>query len=971
MTIKIRGARQNSLKNLSLDLPANELIVITGVSGSGKSSLAFDTLFAEGQRRYVETFSPYARQFLDRMDKPAVDRIEGIPPSIAIDQTNPVRTSRSTVGTLTELTDHFKLLFAKASHLHCGECGRNVEPDHAEQVAQRVLAEHAEQRCEIQFDVKVPDNFDADEIQHWLDSQGYARSEVLENHVVRVTQDRLKLSTARQDRLVEALEIALHRGHGEAWLKLDDQLQRVSTDLSCQCGTRYSPPTQSVFSFNSPLGACDDCRGFGRVIGIDYGLVIPDHNLSIRDGAIKPFQTESNAVCQRDLMKYAKAEGIDVDCPWGELDDDTQRWVIDGAGGWNSKKWYGVARFFEWLEGRSYKMHVRVLLSRYRSYSACPTCAGARFKSSSLLWRIGSEENAKQVLEASRRFLPSGLKIDRAQLERWPGLHLHDLMQLPLVKLKTFIDALKFDGAMAAGTEQLLTEIRRRLSFLVDVGLGYLNLDRQSRTLSGGEVQRINLTTALGTSLVNTLFVLDEPSIGLHPRDIDRVVGVMQKLRDQGNTLVVVEHDPQIMLAANRIIDMGPGAGERGGEIIFNDVPAKLLTHPSSVTAQFLRRERRVDHGLSSRPVGHKTPKLTLRGARENNLQSVDLTLPLGHFICVTGVSGSGKSTLIHDTLYMAIKQQLGEPVEAPGAFESLEGMTHIGRVELIDQSPIGRTTRSTAATYTGAFEAIRKIFAKLPQSLERGYKLGTFSFSSGLRCPTCSGNGFEHVEMQFLSDVYLRCASCDGKRYTDELLEVVYTGADGRVCNIADVLALSVNEAMAVFADEKTIIKALKPLIDVGLDYVQLGQAVTTLSGGEAQRLKLAGHLAKMRDLKEPTLFLFDEPTTGLHFADTEKLLSSFDPLLEAGHTVLVIEHNLDVIQAADWIIDLGPEGGDQGGQIVFAGTVADIKQHADNHTGKSLVDYDAASLSIAEASPAQYQTNPAITVHGAREHN
>ncbi len=1003
--IVIHGARQNNLKNLTVTLPTNELIVVTGVSGSGKSSLVFDTLYAEGQRRYVETFSPYARQFLDRMDKPQVDRIDGIPPAIAIDQTNQVRTSRSTVGTMTELNDHVKLLFARAAQLYCRGCGQAVRRDSPETIFAEMTkraAELGDPRLVITFPITVPANFSEAEITQLLERQGYTRIHARSKSVLEVVQDRIRMSSAEKARVSEALESALRVGqgkvniyvHDEKWghsrLSAEDPAEseaaskvdsdptfepgpcwRFSSDLHCpDCDIHYSEPVPSLFSFNSPIGACETCRGFGRVIGIDFGLIVPDETKSIRDGAVRPWQTPSFKECQDDICKYAKKRGIPLDTPWRELKDEHRHWVLEGEPEWvNWKKswpgiWYGVRRFFNWLESKAYKMHIRVLLSKYRAYTPCPTCNGTRLKPDSQLYR----------LEPGRRSM-------------------HDLMLMPIDALRDFVDVLKLPAPLDEATELLVTEIRSRLRFLCSVGLGYLTLDRQSRTLSGGEVQRINLTTALGTSLVNTLFVLDEPSIGLHPRDMSRVIDVMKRLRDAGNSLVVVEHDPQIMFEADRIMDMGPGPGERGGEIVFFGSPDELKVS-KTLTAEYLSGRKRAGVPAWGEGRGRMlpaAPSLELLGAEEHNLKNFDVTIPLQRLVCVTGVSGSGKSTLVHDVLYASLLKAKGKPTEMAGRHRELRGHKHVAEVVMVDQSPIGKTTRSNPASYVGAWDAIRTIYATCDMAKERGYTPGTFSFNSGNgRCPTCGGNGFEHVEMQFLSDVYLRCPDCDGKRFRAEVLEVVVRGK-----SIADVLELTVSEAIQFFREHAEVQRVLKPLADVGLEYLRLGQPVPTLSGGEAQRLKLAGHLAetsKAAKGMDPAfrakrglsplpgaskLFLFDEPTTGLHFDDVAKLLKAFRQLLGAGHSLVVIEHNLDVIAAADWIIDLGPEGGEAGGYLVASGTPIDIAANPDSHTGVALKAYEeslsspAMSLRSREPQAPRPVSANVVSIHNAREHN
>ncbi len=1014
-SIVVKGARQNNLKNLDLELPTNELVVVTGVSGSGKSTLAFDTIYAEGQRRYVETFSAYARQFLDRMDKPAVDNIQGIPPAIAIDQTNPVRTSRSTVGTMTELNDYLKLLFARMAKLYCHGCGREVSSDSAQSIVDSLYAGmDSGTRLMVCLPVHIPHNFNDDEVVKLLNQQGYTRIHVRREHYVEAVQDRLKLCPGNRDRLTEAVEAALHHGNGHVRVyPLDEERNageplRFSSHHHCpDCDIDHGEASPGLFSFNSAIGACDACRGFGRIIGVDFGLVVPDERKTLREGAVKPWQTPSFAECQDDLMRYARKRKIPVDTPWRKLTRKQQQWVLEGEGDFDEKVWYGVRRFFDWLESKAYKMHIRVLLSKYRAYTRCESCNGARLKPRALWWRLGDKAVIERVLADTvsfERFRPRGTTLTEATFENLPGLTIHDVMQLPLSECAKFFQLLKLPAPFDEATELLLGEIRSRLNYLLEVGLGYLTLDRQSRTLSGGEVQRINLTTALGTSLVNTLFVLDEPSIGLHPRDMQRMVQVLHRLRDAGNSLLVVEHDPQVMLAADRILDIGPGPGKLGGEICFYGTPKALLRKRDSLTAQYLSGKKQV--GAPGTAEAHPDRFLILTGAREHNLKAIDVSIPLERLVCITGVSGSGKSTLMRDLLYPALCKHKGRPTETPGVHTSLSGHEQIGDVVLVDQSPIGKTTRSIPATYVGAFDAIRKLYVAEPLALERNYTVGTFSFNSGKgRCPTCSGNGFEHVEMQFLSDVYLRCPDCDGKRYREEILDIKLYGKDvgsqGR--SIADVLEMTVAEALDFFAHSEEVVRTLQPLADVGLHYVQLGQAVPTLSGGEAQRLKLAGHLAehasrknrKNADATLGTLFLFDEPTTGLHFDDIATLMQAFRQLLDAGHSLLVIEHNLDVIRAADWLIDIGPEGGDAGGELVAEGSPQVVMAHSDTHTAVALRDYEAtlgkpfspwtveesagiyqsvAQKSAAQKSAAQKKTqrkNRQIQIHNAREHN
>jgi excinuclease ABC subunit A len=1003
--IRIRGARQHNLKNLDLDIRTGEMTVVTGPSGSGKSSLVFDTLYAEGQRRYVETFSAYARQFLDRMDRPAVDRVDGVPPAIAIDQTNPVRSSRSTVGTMTELNDHLKLLYARAAQLYDQQTGLPVRHDTPETICSELLARAAasgDPRLVITMPVELPADTSAEQIEQWLAASGFTRVQaertVGTRKLLDVVVDRFRASTAEKVRVVEAIELALKRGSGRinvyaaAEEGAEPQLWRWSTGLHCpESDQRYSDPQPALFSFNSAFGACDTCRGFGRVIGIDFGLVIPDERKTLRSGAIKTIQTPAWKECQDDLMKYAGEAGIPRDTAWNQLTAAQRDWVIEGSPNWNGKwnqQWYGVRRFFEYLESKAYKMHIRVLLSKYRSYTPCHVCGGARLKTEALLWRLGSKANADAALPAPERFMPIGVAWSREQLESLDGLALHDLMRLPIDRLRRFFDTLALPDAMRdEALKLLLDEIRTRLKYLCDVGIGYLTLDRQSRTLSGGEVQRINLTTALGTSLVNTMFVLDEPSIGLHPRDMGRIIEAMHRLRDAGNTLVVVEHDPAVMLAADRLIDMGPGPGERGGQIVFDGAP-DAAKHADTLTGAYLGARKHVSSGIK-RLVTESTPRLVLEGAREHNLKNITIEFPLLRLVAVTGVSGSGKSTLMQDVLYPALARQFGKATETPGVHERLLGADWLSDAVFVDQSPIGKTTRSNPASYVGAFDELRKLFAEAPLARERGYGAGMFSFNAGDgRCPTCGGSGFEHVEMQFLSDVYLRCPDCDGRRYRAELLDVKIVRGD-RQLSIADTLDLTVSEAVTLFAEDREVQRVLQPIVDVGLEYVRLGQPVPTLSGGEAQRLKLAGFLAEaigtpaQRLARKGTLYLFDEPTTGLHFDDIAKLMRALRKLLDAGHSIIVIEHNLDVIRAADWVIDLGPEGGEAGGELVFAGTAEEIRHHPTSHTGRALADYEVALglvQRVEEGRPLQQVMRAArqrvpidesIRIVNAREHN
>jgi len=1019
--IAIRGARQNNLKNLSLDIPLNQIVVVTGVSGSGKSSLVFDTLYAEGQRRYVETFSPYARQFLDRMDRPQVDKIEGVPPAIAIDQTNPVRTSRSTVGTMTEINDHLKLLFARFASLFDPVSGKPIKRDTPASVLRELRQRPQTERVAVSFSVSIPKNFTEAEIEQYLSAQGYSKvfaRQMSENTLtLLVLQDRFRLSSVEDTRILEAVETALRLGHHRAQVHIlseEDSSVPVKTlhyceKLESEEGVEYALPNPSTFSFNSPLGACETCKGFGRVIGLDLNLVIPDENKTLAQGAIKPWQTAAWKECQDELMRHAPHFGVPVDVPWKLLAPEHKEWVIQGQEKFKKweQDWFGIRRFFDYLESKAYKMHIRVLLSKYRAYTPCTSCGGERLKGEALLWRVGRFEDAERALHSEdklsekksyRKYRPVIVKFSDEILQALPGLTIHDLMLLPIERVKAFIEGLHFEGGLDEAGTLVLQELRARLEYLCEVGLGYLTLDRQSRTLSGGEVQRINLCTALGTSLTNTLFVLDEPSIGLHPRDMNRIIQVMQRLRNAGNSLVVVEHDPLVMQAADQLLDIGPGPGERGGQIVYYG-DAKQALFADTLTAQYLSGKKRADALMTPRPPRRTEqgvltgPKLRVENATEHNLKGISVEFPLQHFLVVTGVSGSGKSTLMDEVLYRSLLRAKGKPTETPGKCAAVHGVELIDDMVLVDQTPIGKTTRSNPVSYIGAWDIVRNRFAALPEAKQRGYTAGTFSFNAGDgRCPSCNGSGFEHIEMQFLSDVYLRCADCDGSRFRTEVRELKLPTLSGEF-SVSDVLELTVSQALSAFASDQDLCRVLQPLSDVGLEYVKLGQAVPTLSGGEAQRLKLAGFLAEAAHIKTPrtrgTLYLFDEPTTGLHFDDIARLLGAFRKLIAAGHSLMVIEHNLDVMRAADWIIDMGPQGGEGGGKIVCVGTPVEVAAHLSSATGVALREYEAsyaaAGLRVQEPAHQYVVSNkqdtslnlPAegiplqIQIRKAREHN
>ena len=955
--IHIRGAKQNNLKNLDIEIPLNALTVITGVSGSGKSTLAFDILYAEGQRRYVESFSAYARQFLDRMDKPDVESIEGIPPTIAIDQSRPVRTSRSTVGTMTELLDHFKLLFSKIAVLHCRGCERIVERDTAQTVLKKLASLPEGTPLVLAFTLAhstlpwqdVKPSLQRAGFHRLLDGENLRDLEELNEAPagkapLQVVVDRFAYRPENHKRIADSLEQAFHYGKGKLNLYFpQDNWRRdpFSNHLHCpHCDISYRDPVPNIFSFNSPLGACETCRGFGRVIDIDLDLVIPDPGKSLSDGAIKPWLNRTRRM--RRLLDFCERNRVPAKKPWGELTDKQKQLVVDGSG-----EYKGIRGWFRRLERKSYRMHVRVLLARYRAYLMCPDCNGSRLKPDALHYRIAGKNiaqvNAMSVGEAVR-----------------------------------FFNELKPVGAMDQVSSLILDEIRRRLGYLLGVGLEYLTLDRQSRTLSGGELERVDLTTAIGSSLVNTLYILDEPSIGLHPRDSRRLVEILHRLRANKNTVVVVEHDPEIIKECDHIIDLGPKAGEQGGQIMFAGSYNDLLKDDKSLTAAYLSERRAIPLPARNRkPLLQRSIKI--KGASANNLRHIDIEIPLGLFVCITGVSGSGKSSLVDEVIFRNLKKLKEAPTANVTDCAKIDGVDKISEVVMVDQSPVGTTPRSNPATYMKAFDAIRKLFSTADLSRLRGYTPSTFSFNiEGGRCETCRGEGYEKVEMQFLSDVYTTCPECHGSRYREEILEVTYRGK-----NIREVLELTVTEALEFFADCKEIKTGLSPLAAVGLEYVRLGQPLTTLSGGESQRLKLASHMARAK--KSGALFIFDEPTTGLHFHDIERLLWAFNELIDQGHSVVVIEHNMEVAKCADHIIDLGPEGGDGGGEIVAIGTPEQIAATAASHTGVYLRPYlnkqgaspyaaTLAKTTAVEPGSAVAKVaidENAITIVGAKEHN
>ena len=1240
--IRLHGVRHNNLKNFNLDLPIGKLTVITGLSGSGKSSLAFDTLFAEGQRRYIETFSPYARQFFDRMDKPQIDRIEGIPPAIAIEQRNSVRSTRSTVGTMTELCDYMKLLWPHLAQLHCRQCGQLVRAEPPQVVWEAINAECGTRNaeCLITFNLPLSNKLSLTESLDLIAKQGYQRllekgqivrledaPPLITDHgsLITVVQDRLKLTAANRARCIEACEQAYHFGKGRLAVRLMEveglqsssvektnsvilqpfhsSTRHFSQGFHCAtCDLDYPEPTPALFSFNHPVGACPACKGFGRIIRIDYDLAIPDRSKTLAEGAVKPWQTATGLESQRDLTKACKKRKVPMDVPFAELSEEQQRFVIDGDDDYDSndeenswpRKWYGVKGYFRWLESKSYKMHVRVLLSRYRAYTTCADCQGQRLRPEALLYRVGKVISNQSEVSPVRTLAPTASLNTDSLIT---SLTLPAFYALSIDRALAFIERIAAQHSPAPNDPLTLAlgEVRARLSYLVEVGLGYLTLDRPTRTLSGGETERVNLTTCLGTRLVNTLFVLDEPSVGLHPRDTTRLIRILEQLRDTGNTVVVVEHEASVMRAADQIVDLGPGQGERGGEVVFSGPLEELLTSECSLTGQYLSGRRRIEVparrpvaadvrrltstpetlALNEAPAPYRvspalTPALSpeerekhsppiadsnaarttkhiplgrkrdtffplpggegrgeggptnsnftvatlkITNATRHNLQNLTVEIPLGRFVALTGVSGSGKTTLVREILLPALEAKFkaqsanlkaskaSDRLDADEASDGsaddslpvtlhsshLEGWESLSAVVLVDQSPLGKTPRSNPVVYIGAFDDIRDLFAQTDLAKQRGLNSSAFSFNSGVgQCERCRGAGFEKIEMQFLSDVFIRCPECNGRRYREHILEVKLRGPVGKAISeavvsnqsrvdrtkaasptaslntalliapslmtdwsIADLLEATVDDALTFLLNfihlpaGRRALARLKLLQEVGLGYLRLGQPINTLSGGESQRLKLVSHLAESaaapqsgasapehltprnsiaeikqwlaeRSAKSPSsdavdksdavrtsdlrpltsdfrssLFLFDEPTTGLHFDDVRVLLKVFQRLVDAGHSVVVIEHNLDVIKCADWVIDLGPDAGERGGQLVIAGTPEDVARCEASHTGRFLRE----ALGQASRPPDQRASrgekvialhsshlparrpaalpSPAISVHGAREHN
>jgi excinuclease ABC subunit A len=979
----VRGARTHNLKSVDLTLPVGKLIVVTGVSGSGKSSLAFDTIYAEGQRRYVESLSAYARQFLERMEKPDVDRIDGIAPAIAIRQKNSIRNPRSTVGTTTEIHDYMRLLFARVGRTFCRQCGLEVRRETAEVVAGKLGGLSTGTRLLIGFDLPVVDTaaarpVDAAEVDELaevveatadvaaadspgsrggvdkaragdatadsgraiaatiegLRKKGFARllvgsraialddvdpAGLPDRSVLKVIVDRIQLSgDDLRQRLTDSVETAYVEGGGAAWAIEQSSVASHQSSVSqspvsqssadrpavvhqfserfeCRrCGIAYEDPQPRLFSFNNPFGACPTCHGFGNIIELDMALVVPDPTKSIQQGAVEPWSKPHYRAQLAELKRAARRVKLRLDVPWSELTDEEKRFVVEG-----DEEFAGVRGFFRWLERKKYKVHVRVFLSRYRGYLTCPDCGGARLR-----------REARDVQVAGRT-------IDRVSA-------------LTVREAQDFFAHLQLTEKETAIADKVLKEIRRRLAFLSDVGLDYLTLDRLSSTLSGGEAQRINLATSLGAALVGTLYVLDEPSIGLHSRDNQRLITILRQLRDQGNTVLVVEHDADMIRVADHIVDLGLGAGEQGGRVVYSGALDGLMQETRSLTSKYLRQELAIPVPISRRRGTGQ--KIRLTGASEHNLKNIDVAVPLNTLTCVTGVSGSGKSTLVHDVLYAAIRRVKGDWDKRVGSHRKMEGAELITAAVLVDQAPIGRTPRSNPVTYLKAFDPIRELFAATKDARARGLTASHFSFNvPGGRCEACQGEGEVRVEMQFLADVFVPCDQCDGKRFKPQVLEVRYRGR-----TIPQVLDLTVREALTFFSSSPKVLRRLQLLDEIGLGYLRLGQPATTLSGGEAQRIKIAAHLSAHGG--ERLLYILDEPTTGLHFDDIAKLLTAFRKLLEAGHSLLVIEHNLDVIKTADYIIDLGPEGGESGGQLVAVGTPEQVAQVDASHTGRYL---------------------------------
>ncbi len=934
--ITLRGVAVHNLKEIDLDIPHRKLVVLCGLSGSGKTSLALDTLYAEGQRRYIDSFSAYTRQFLERLEKPAAERIEGIPPAIAVTHKNTSRSSRSTVGTTTETSDYLRLLFAKIGRVFCWQCGQEVRRHTPHSVSAALAQLPAGTRFLIALAVQ-PGGGEPPEAWPAFQEQGFVRL-IVGNRLVNLADepwsavreaaplagifavvDRLVAGGATPQRLRDSLETAFAKGGGKAYAFVDTpatdsavglpaatayqldgstwQRATFSRELNCEaCGLDYPLPEPRLYSFNSPLGACPACEGFGNVIDIDMDRVVPDASKSLEEGAIAPWNTPAYTHELKELLALAPDYGLPVDVPYRELTDAERLLIGQGV---PERNFGGLQGFFAWLERRKYKMHIRVFMSRWRSFRPCPTCGGTRLRREALATRIGG----KNIAEIS------GMKIQEA-LDFVRGLEL-SVWEREVGRI-------------------MLAQADSRLQYLVDVGLGYLTLDRMLRTLSGGEAQRVALTGALGSSLVNMLYVLDEPSVGLHPRDVERLTSAIGSLRDRGNSVVVVEHEEAIIRAADQVIEIGPGAGERGGEVVFQGTPAEMLTCPRSMTGDFLSGRRGVAPVAKRRGADHGW--IRLAGARGNNLRNITVEFPLGVLCLVTGVSGSGKSTLVQDTLYPALCRRMRKDGPKPYDYDDIYGDGQLDDVILVDQSPIGRSPRSNPVTYIKAFDAMRAVFAETVEARTRNYDAAHFSFNvDGGRCSVCQGDGYLAIDMQFLADVYMKCSQCGGKRYRKEILDVRYRGR-----NISEVLEMTVREAFTFFRGQTKVQARLKRLIDVGLDYLRLGQPANTLSGGEAQRLKLATYMSATR--RGRSLFILDEPTTGLHFHDVMQLVDCFEALVNVGHSLIVVEHNLQLMKAADYIVDLGPGAADEGGRVVAQGTPEAVARSKESFTGRFL---------------------------------